>query len=111
MQWGSLLLLVLLSACNNDDSASPDAEAATQACIDMADAVADAAERACAQDYQANYNAFIQSAAAGNCNNIKQLRNEDTLRADCIPWFSTATCAQLSDTSQLPAECKSQLLR
>lgn len=110
--WGSLFAFLLLGACNNDDdNSSEQAAAAVQACLEMADAVGDAAERACAQDYQANYDAFIQSAAAGSCDNVKQLRDEETLRSICLPWFSTATCAQLTDTTQMPAEYASQLLR
>jgi hypothetical protein len=108
--------VLLLAACN-DDSNSPNSSpsqssaGAEQACIDMADAVADAAERACSQDYQANYEAFEQSAAGGSCRNVKMVRDENSLRSVCIPWFATATCVQLSNTSSLPSECKSQLLR
>ncbi len=109
--WTVLSAMLVLSACSEDDTSSRVDSAASQACLEMADVVANAAVRACAQPYQANYDAFIQSAAAGDCRNVKLIRDEAALRNVCLPWFDTATCAQLSAVSTVPAECKSQLLR
>jgi hypothetical protein len=112
MRWAALFGLLALSACSEDDDSPTGGDsAASQACLEMADVVADAAVRACAQPYQANYDAFIQSAAAGDCRNVKVIRDEDDLRNVCLPWFATATCAQLEAASGIPAECSSQLLR
>ena len=109
--WIFLSGMLVLSACSEDDTPSRVDSAASQACLEMADVVANAAVRACAQPYQANYDAFIQSAAAGDCRNVKLIRDEAALRNVCWPWLDAATCAQLSNVSALPAECNSQLLR
>lgn len=111
MRWTALFGLLALSACSEDDSPTRVDSAASQACFEMADVVADAAVRACDQPYQVNYDAFIQSAAAGDCRNVKIVRDEDDFRNVCLPWFDSATCAQLSDANAIPAECRSQLLR
>ena len=109
---GAVVLAVLVQACGGQDSgaASRPSHLSAQACLDMANAVAVAAERACGQDYQTNYDGFVQSAANGNCQNIIQVRDESSLRSECMPWLAAATCAELSDPAAFPAACKDQLL-
>jgi hypothetical protein len=107
--WRSALLAMLVAGCGSDNQA-PAPSGPVKACQDMAYAVAKAAQRACGQDYQANYDAFVQTAANGSCQNIISVRDEAGLRSVCLPWLSTATCAQLAATTLFPAECKTQLL-
>jgi hypothetical protein len=80
-----------------------------QACMDTADAVAKAAQR-CGQDYQQNYDAFVRTAANGDCANIVQVRDEGALRGTCIPSLSTVACPDLL-SANIDATCKGQLLR
>lgn len=89
------------------DSGAKPAKAPVQACLDLADAVAKAAQR-CGQDYQANYTAFVQNAANGNCTNIVAVRDEASLRAVCLPKFATITCADLL-AGKIDASCVGQL--
>lgn len=115
------------AACSGDDSmeepaadASVDVDASTcayeysgtpsDACLDMADTVARAAER-CGQDYQSNYDGFIEAAADGDCDNITLVRDAAELYDECIPWFCTAACDALTDADQLPDGCREQLVR
>lgn len=81
------------------------------ACRDAADAIASAVKD-CGGDYQANYNAFIQSAAGGDCDNVKALRDEKAFVNDCIPALRSLSCEELSSPSlTLPSFCLSQLER
>lgn len=100
-------LFVLGGGCSSDDGGNP---AAAQACRDSADAVATAAER-CGLDYQANYDAFVATAAKGDCKNIVRVRDEAALYDVCIPFVAEMTCEQLQNPSiALPSECMGQLL-
>jgi hypothetical protein len=99
-------LLLSLAACSSSSSSS--ASATRQACLDTADAVAKAAVRCGAGGYQANYNAFVKAAANGDCGNVTAVRDEASLRATCIPSFSTISCADLA-AGNLDPTCKAQL--
>ena len=82
-----------------------------KACEDTADALASSAQR-CGLDYQANYDAFVDGAAGGSCSNIIDIRDEGSLRAECIPFLRGLTCEQLGDPNlALPPSCSQQLLR
>ena len=97
-------LAALLPACGS-------ASEAEQACEDLADALADGAQR-CGFDYDANYDAVVEVAAGGDCGNIKQIRDKASFYDDCIPFVRKLTCEQLHDSSlQLPASCNAQLVR
>lgn len=80
-----------------------------QACLDMVEALAKAAER-CGQPYQQSYDEAVQAIANGDCKNIIQVRDEASLRSTCIPSLAQVTCSQLQ-TGMLDASCKSQLFR
>jgi hypothetical protein len=80
-----------------------------KACEDTADAVAKAAQR-CGQDYQANYKAFIQAGAGGNCSNVVSIRDETELRQSCLPSLATISCEDLL-AAKISASCNAQLQR
>ena len=104
------VVALFIGGCSEDSSSSRATTGPQKACEDTANAFAAAAQRACGQSFQANYDAFVQSAANGSCANILQVRDEASLRSVCLPWLSTATCTELSDATAMPAECKGQLL-
>ena len=79
-------------------------------CLDIADAIATAAAR-CGGDYQANYDAFISQVAGGSCNNIVQITNPTSFYDECLPWFCSASCADLQDANAFPSACQMQLGR
>lgn len=105
------LLPVVALACGGTDPPADDGPHTEpeQACIDMATAVARASER-CGQDYQANYDAFVNKAAEGNCANIIRVRDETSFRETCLPSFTTITCVDLKSGRADPT-CERQLLR
>src|SRR5262245_34410450 len=100
-----LMCFFLLAACTSSSTgtgssggggssaggSSGASDGPTQACLDTADAVAKAAQR-CGQDYKANYDAFIQTGAGGQCSNIVQIRDEPTLRNTCLPSMIKIPC-------------------
>jgi len=86
-----------------------DATPEEQACLDMAEAVAKAAER-CGEDYQANYDAFIELGTGGSCSNITSVRDETALRQTCIPSLGTIECSALL-AGTIDASCQAQLVR
>lgn len=111
-RWVTLLVLGSFVACSSSESDSGTNgrnQAAEQACLDTAVAVAKAAER-CGQSYQANYDAFIAAATKGTCADILQVRDEATLRQICIPYFATASCSDVLAGKTDPS-CAAQLLR
>lgn len=98
---------LVTSGCG-DDGGSGAKSPAAQACEDTADAVAKAAER-CGGSYQANYDAFVQAAVGGNCNNTVSVRDRAALYDTCIPSFATISCADLT-AGNIDATCRDQLL-
>ncbi len=104
----------LVIACSSEDNAGGDGDDssdAEQACLDAADAIAGSAQR-CGYDYKANFDAFVDSAAAGDCTYIIAVRDKSSLYAECIPYMSGLTCEQISSGNlNLPASCTDQLLR
>jgi len=80
-----------------------------QACLDVADAVADAAGR-CGFDVDANRRSFINAVAGGDCGNITRVRDSDELYMTCIPSIEAISCPDLT-AGNLDASCLSQLLR
>jgi hypothetical protein len=75
--------------------------------MDLATAVARAAAR-CGQSYTANYTAFVQAAANGDCSNILQVRDSASLYRTCIPSFNTISCSDLS-AGNIDPTCRAQL--
>jgi hypothetical protein len=116
--WVYLALLGSALACGctfgpkpSEDTPVDPATEAAQACEDTADAVASSAER-CGYDYQTNYDLFVEGAGAVDCSDFTSVRDIDALYDDCIPFLSSLSCAQIDDPAlQLPASCKSQLLK
>jgi hypothetical protein len=102
----SILLLPLLAAGCGGGSVGEE----EKACLDMADVVAKASQR-CGGDYKANYDAFIDAAAGGDCGNIKDVRDVDALYDECFPYIESVSCIDLVDASSYPAACVSQLYR
>jgi hypothetical protein len=107
-----LAVVVCVGGCGGsggggDDDSGGDSE---QACLDMADAVADAAVRCAAGTYQENYDALVEAAACGDCGNIVSLRDRSDLYAECIPSFETISCDELTG-GNLDASCAEQLQR
>jgi hypothetical protein len=118
---GSILLVGFVTACSgtstgtnssssgNSSSTSggptKPGSSAKQACLDTADAIADALTR-CGGTYQANYDSFMKNAVNGSCDNVVSIRDESSLRGACFRYLSTATCTQLES---LDASCKGQL--
>lgn len=108
---GCALVAFWVAACSSDSGGGGGNAEAAKACQDVADAVARAAQR-CGQDYQTNYDAFVDTAANGSCSNVVQVRDEQALYGVCIPFFDTVECSELLGPSpQFPPECQSQLLR
>ncbi|MFT3769427.1 MAG: hypothetical protein QM820_28650 [Minicystis sp.] len=82
-----------------------------KACEDLADTLGKDAER-CGLDYQANYDATVQTVAAGDCGNIVSVRDINVFYSDCLPFLAKLTCGQVNDpTLTLPESCNAQLLR
>jgi hypothetical protein len=78
------------------------------ACQDMATAYATAAKR-CGGNYDAERTAFINGLANGDCNSVS-IRNETELRSQCIPSFSSISCADLTNQRFAPS-CAEQIIR
>ena len=78
------------------------------ACEDMAKAYATAAQR-CGGSYDAERTAFIKNLANGDCNSVS-IRAEAELRSQCIPSFSSISCADLTNQRFAPS-CAEQIIR
>lgn len=100
----------MTSACSGNRGSGDDAaDVEEQACLDVAEGVAAAAGR-CGGDYQANYDAFIDGAAEGDCANIVQVRDRAALYDECLPSLEVVSCDDLL-AGQLDDSCRDQLLR
>jgi hypothetical protein len=100
-----LAAAAVVAACGSSSSGS---SSSAQACMDVATAVAKAAQR-CGADYHTSYNQFVQSAANGNCSNVVQVRDSNALYQTCIPSFMTISCTDLM-AGNIDATCRAQLL-
>lgn len=97
------LLAALSSGCGGSD--------AEQACVDFADALATSGER-CGFDYETNFDAAVDSAAGGDCENIDSVRDLDAFESVCLPYIRQLTCEQLNNSApDLPDACLMQLRR
>ena len=90
------------------DGGEAGATTAGIACQDTAAAYATAAQR-CGGNYDAERKAFINDLANGDCNAVS-IRNETELRSQCIPSFSTISCADLTNQRFAPS-CAEQIIR
>ena len=105
------MVAIVATGCGVDDrkvnvaGATPPA-----ACLDLADAVAQAAVRCGEGTYEQNFSSFVAAAAQGDCNNIVAVKDMSSLYSECIPSIQTLACADLS-TGNLDPSCQSQLTR
>lgn len=90
-------------ATTDDDNLTGPAKA----CVDTAKAIARAGQR-CGADYDQTYQDFVDSAAGGDCTNVKQIRDEQELRNQCIVSLELASCQDLGD-GKIDDSCKDQL--
>jgi hypothetical protein len=102
-------MMIVAVALGMDFGCGGDPSHEAQLCLDIADAVAQAAER-CGQSYEENFEAFIDSAAGGDCDKVDQVRDEDALVNVCIPSLETISCEYLL-AGEIDDSCRSQLLR
>lgn len=80
-------------------------------CNEFADAFAATATR-CGFDGPKSREGLLQSFG-GSCQNIVDIRDDEALEAECIPWFKSVGCdiVQSEDfVSAFPAACKGQLI-
>lgn len=98
-----------LAACSSWDTGSGTGDDAEQACELTIETLARASER-CGDDYKTSYDALLQANAAGDCKNVRTIRDESALRAECIPSLESITCRDLADGKTHPS-CAAQLQR
>jgi hypothetical protein len=103
------LLLLGGAACSSWDTGTPAVDEAEQACKDTLEAYARAAER-CGADFRTAYDAQLQASVAGDCRNVRSIRDPSALRAACIPFVNGLTCAELA-AGKTDASCAHQLQR
>jgi hypothetical protein len=104
-------LVTFAAGCGSSDDTADDVPLSEKACLDTADAIAGSAER-CGFDYQANFDAFVNAVANGDCANVIAVRDATLLYGDCIPALKDLTCQQVNDPNlTLPDTCNGQLLR
>jgi hypothetical protein len=103
----SFFFVFSVAACGGSSATGDGSGSSTpqKACTDTADGVAKAAQR-CGQDYQTNYDAFVQ--ALGGCDNVIAVRDEGSLRGTCLPSLQAISCADLL-AGNLDASCRQQL--
>jgi hypothetical protein len=103
------LLLAACAACSSWDTGSGTGDEAEQACKATLSAYARAHER-CGEDYQTAYDRLLKDNAAGDCKNVRTIRDEPALRETCIPFVNALTCEALAQGKTDPA-CARQLQR
>jgi hypothetical protein len=78
-----------------------------KACRDLADAFGDLCDRCDPGTYQTCYDLIVQ-VADGDCQNVVDIRDEDELYDDCIPFIESLQCDE--DLSRLDSSCEEQLI-
>ena len=104
-----LVLLAACSACSSWDTGSGTGDDAELACKATLSAYARAHER-CGEDYQTAYDKLLRDNAAGDCKNVRTIRDETALRETCIPLVDALTCPELAQ-GKTDASCARQLQR
>jgi hypothetical protein len=102
-------IVACCSACSSWDTGSGTGDEAEQACKATLAAFARARER-CGEDYATSYDALLKENAAGDCKNVRTIRDEPALRETCIPFVDSLTCAELAQGKTDPS-CARQLQR
>lgn len=106
---GLILLLAGACACSSWNTGSGTEDDAERACAATIEAYARASER-CGADYKTSYDALLSENAAGDCKNVRTIRDEPSLRETCIPFVESLTCKELADGKTDPS-CSRQLQR
>jgi hypothetical protein len=96
-------LAVVIAGCSAETTASA-------ACEDTIDAFVDASMRCGSTDREAARKEYTRIAAAGDCKNVKKIRDEVQLRGTCFPWIQKADCKTLQ-LGPVDESCGQQLLR
>lgn len=97
-------LLVLVAGC----ASGPEP---FELCEDMVGALATSATR-CGFDGAATREAFLQDIG-GSCAKVVEVRDAESLEADCVPWIRSVPCDVLASPNlpdALPPSCKKQLI-
>lgn len=116
----SVLLLLLLAVCGDEDN---EKQAAIAACENLADAMAtrlvECAEQRSGtvlqpserqQAYQAAYDKFVLDSVGDSCDDIKSVRDSTSLYDECLPALDSLPCDDVLN-GNLPAVCQKQLIR
>jgi hypothetical protein len=103
------LAALAASSCSSWDTGSDIGDGPRLACIDTIEAFARTAER-CGADYKTSYDLFLRRDAAGDCRNVRSIRDEATLRSQCIPFVESLSCSDLGSGKSDPS-CAKQLQR
>jgi hypothetical protein len=104
-----VVLLAAFPACSSWDTGSGTGDDAEQACNATLEAYARAAER-CGEDYKTAYDTLLQANAAGDCKNVRSIRDERALRETCIPFVLALSCEEQANGKTDPS-CARQLQR
>lgn len=105
----ALPIAITLAACGSYDTGSGNDNAAEQACLDVIAAFARTAER-CGADYATEHDRLVRRDAAGDCKNVRTIRDENALRNTCIPFVTSQPCADFTN-GKLDPTCAEQLQR
>ncbi|MDB5218549.1 MAG: hypothetical protein JWO86_6476 [Myxococcaceae bacterium] len=97
------------AACGSYDTGIVGENAPEHACLDVIDAFARTAER-CGADYATEHDRLVQRDAAGDCKNVRSIRDERTLRGTCIPFVKSQSCSDFTN-GKLDPTCAEQLQR
>lgn len=95
----ALIATCLIAGC---DETTP----AEQACLDSAQAVAAAWER-CGYDPEAKLQDVLFELRS--CEDVRRIRDEEALRAECFPALTTLDCTDL-EADLFPEPCLEQIL-
>jgi hypothetical protein len=101
--------LLALVGCSSWDTGSASVDDTENACLATIETFARTAER-CERDYKTSYDAFLRRDAAGDCKNIKGIRDEAALRDKCLPSVRTQSCPSFEANTFDPS-CSKQLRR
>jgi hypothetical protein len=100
---------IAFAACGSYNTGSGNDDAPEQACLDVIDAFARTAER-CGVDYATEHDRLVKRDAAGDCKNVRSIRDENALRSTCIPFVMAQPCDDFT-SGKLDATCAEQLQR
>ena len=110
LRWASLascLVGMSMTSCLLSDFVrDSDTGREHEACLDFADALAKAAQRCRASSYQVSYDKYAREL----CGTAVGIRDETSLRAECIPSLGELECSRVL-AGDLDGSCRSQIQR